>query len=177
MNIWHFGDPQDDSNLPTADSARAAIEKYVVPYYKNIKECSQGLDDYTCGEPASKSGVNYILSSGVGLSVVSDYKSKNLLFVVTVNNIGSDNAREGTDWFVFVAKNGKVLPPGWHDGISREEIFDTGVMSEVWGSNILYSCKEVEEINDESDIAEYSRRACTALLMLDNWEFKDDYPW
>ena len=178
MNIWNFGNPEDGSDLPSAESSIAAVEKYIVPYYKNIKKCSVGIDDYTCGKPVSRVGVNYFLSSGAGLSVVTDYKGKNVYFVVTVNNIGSENLRDGRDWFMFIAHDGKVVPAGWHDGISREEILEGGILGNILGSesNVLFSCKESEAINEgDNDFKEYTRRACTALLMIDNWEFKDDY--
>ncbi len=163
MDTWDF--PESRSK----DNTRAFARKYILPYYKNCFECSEG-SDYRCGQAISGHGVNYGLSSSVGISVVAEPStSKKINITISVHNFGSRTPRQGRDWFYFTISNGVIQPFGWRKGLTREDILE---------EKVLYTCKSVQRENPKDGSAfYYDRYGCTALFVLDNWEFKNDYPW
>lgn len=180
MNFWDFETPE------SIDTTRKFLVKYILPYYKNYQECGTG-GDYTCGMPVSRNGVNYFMDSGVGLSFVPNFKNKKVYVTVSVNNIGSENIKGGRDWFYFSIGEGKVQPTGWYNGITRDVILGDGFIAHEFDkvdsegqvvTQYNLACKTTARDEMEGgNIEDEYRTGCTALLMLDNWEFKDDYPW
>ena len=82
------------------------------------------------------------------------------------------NIQMGTRTFYFDThgNSNRLMPTGWIDGLTREIIM-TG-----WDKNgYRYSCKKSK--TNEDDLYTDHRHGCTALLYMDDWEFKDDYPW
>lgn len=173
MNSWDFGSYND------VEQTRIFMAKYILPYYKNYKECSTGKD-YSCGLPVSAAGINYLLGNGLGLSFLNEFKSKRIFVNISLSTNKGENILLGRDCFYFEVKDGKVVPAGWYDGITREAILNDGFVPS-WDSeyNYIFACKKLPKDEDdlEEDIIYEYRHGCTALLMLDNWEFKDDYPW
>ena len=177
MNSWDFGSYND------VEQTRIFMAKYILPYYKNYKECSTGLD-YSCGIPISAGGINYLVNNGLGLSFLRDHTNKSIPMIISVNVNKGEAALLGRDSFYFQIRNGKVLPEGWYDGITRDVILGNGYVGAVDTSNpesppinLIYSCKKAPDKNPPDGASDEYRHACTALLVLDNWEFKDDYPW
>ncbi len=78
----------------------------------------------------------------------------------------------GRNTFYFSTNNYRksVLPSGWIENLTREM-----VLSGYNTSGYTYSCKKVKTNDD--DMYTDHRHGCTALLMIDGWEFKNDYPW
>ncbi|MBQ8168411.1 hypothetical protein IJZ97_03235, partial [bacterium] len=147
----------------------------LLPYFKGIRECSVGID-YKCGYPMSANGINYELNNGSYLSCVSQTVDKDILCISTVNNKGVDSV-SGKDWFYFQIKDNRVMPYAWHDGITREEIMKGVDVRSTFGK-LYIACRnsKSDDLSDEYRL-EDERAGCTALLMLDNWEIKEDYPW
>lgn len=160
MKEWYI------TNSPTIEWEREFFGKYIKPYYTNLKECSTGNDE-SCGIPVSGSGINYITNNGTGISMVAYGSSMSIL--VDINGSQKPNIM-GQDVFYFQTDTGKLMPSGWINGLTREMAltgYNTG--------GYRYSCKNVK--TNEDDVYTDARHACTSLLMLDGWEFKDDYPW
>ncbi|MBR1754183.1 type II secretion system protein, partial [bacterium] len=150
------------------------LETYIVPYFK-LTKCGTGnfVNNSEllkkCGPPVSSVGATYSLPDGTAISFVA--KNGKFYALLTINF--HDNINDyvsGRDWFYFTGKDGKILPYGWSDGISREALLTNGV--EYDGETI--ACN----VNPSGSLfGDLNRYGCTALLMLDSWEFKNDYPW
>ena len=163
----------------TVEGTRIFINKYIRPYFHNLKECGEGSDDKNlCGTaPVSGSGVQYITNNGTALSMVVTKQGK-IHVLVDINlrrkSLFSQQnmSSMGKDVFYFDTDNytGRLMPSGWTKNLTREMTLN--------GYNIAgyrYSCKKLK--TNEDDVYTDYRHACTSLLMIDGWIFKDDYPW
>lgn len=149
------------------ENTKQFIDTYIAPYYTSLKLCSTGNGGgkNSCGAVVSGGGANYTTANGTGLSFVVSQDANNVPTIIDTNGAKGPNII-GTDYFYYGIKDSKVLPAGWYDGITREEILN----------NSTYSCKKTGV--DENDKNIYTlRHGCTALLLIDGWEFKDDYPY
>lgn len=136
-----------------------------MPYYKGLTLCSEGLD-YKCGVAVSSKGANYLTINGTLLSFL--YRPDKIFLIIDVNNKKKPNII-GFDTFYFMTNDKyELLPFGWYDGITRDDI-KKGYKFNLNGTTSNLLCKK--------DNQNRNRYACTALLYLDNWEFKKDYPW
>ena len=182
---WNYG------TADSIDETERFMNKYILPYYSGITKCSTGID-YSCGEPISAYGINYVLNNGIGLSIRKMYNhgalgtikgAHSMFFIISTNINKGEKVIQGRDYFYFVIniENGEVLPTGWFDGITREDVFNGWTASEdlVNGEMIQsnYTCKKTPRGELGENVVDYYRHGCTALFVLDGWEFKDDYPW
>ena len=143
----------DTWNCETSvEGSVACVEKYIKPYYKDLKLCATGYDK-KCGTDVAYHGANYITNSGVSISMVYNTAFYALIDV----NAAQPPGVLGIDAFYFTTINSKnlLLPYGYRSTNYHNR------------NNILenYCTKDG------------SRYGCTMLLYLDNWEIKDDYPW
>lgn len=149
------------------------VNKYIIPYVKNLNYCDQGASR-KCGNPVSSNGQNYIFNNGVGFSIVAD--GIGFPFMLDTNGPQRPNII-GRDVFYFnITKEGSVVPFGWDDNLTREQIIE--------GKNAIYifaRCKMPPSDLPRPDGSGVQYNGylymCTAMLMYDGWEFKDDYPW
>lgn len=163
MESWTVG------NDVSIENTEKYIEKYIMPYYKGLTLCSEGLDD-KCGNPMSEAGANYLTMNGTTLSFL--YRPTGIYVIIDVNNKSNPN-RIGYDAFYFKTNEKyELLPFGWYNGITREDI-KKGYKYSLDNNKYTFSCKKDNKDDQNPDY----RHACTALLYLDNWEFKKDYPW
>jgi len=162
----------------SVENTKEVLSRYILPYFKGLTECSTGVDD-TCGmQSVSTAGVNYRLNNGVGISFLVDVAVSKIYFIVNLK-FNKENLISGKDWFYFEISNGRVQPFGWYDGITREDILNGLVYTDpISGNKWLELCSEkgLDELPEEY-VAQDSRYGCTALLLLDNWQIKEDYPW
>lgn len=166
MSTWTFG----DSN--SIENTRAFMEKYIIPYFTDLTECSTGGNDKKCGMPAGGNGINYVEDNGIGQSYMVDSQTNQLSIIVS-GNITRKSYVAGKDWFHFIVNTqGKVQPYGWYAGIKRSDITTGYTFNDPSGTPIHIACN-----NSDTDDILSNRYACTALLVYDNWSFKDDYPW
>lgn len=187
IKTWDYG------TTDSIEATRKFMNKYIIPYYTGITECSAGLD-YSCSVPLSVSGINYALNNGIGLSIRNFHQhgmqgaikgANSMFFIISTNINKGKNAIQGRDYFYFVVdiENGEVLPVGWFKGITREDIFNGWIgtvdKDETSGEMIQgnFTCKKMQRGELGENVADYYRHGCTALFVLDGWEFKDDYPW
>ena len=156
---WNF--VNSTSNIASKNTA--FMEQYIEPYFKGMKLCSKDI----CQSGISSNDRRYLLNNGTEIDFYTNYGY--LHFMVDVNNIKGKNTM-GYDKFYFCSGNSlnRLLPFGWYEGVTRNNIF-TGYNFNDGGSNHKIYCK--------ASSGTYDRHACTLLLMMDGWEFKDDYPW
>ena len=146
-------------DIPTGtqsiEKSNTFFDKYFKPYLNIGKRCADGLV-YTCGKPVSGKGINYQLADGTGVSIVASASLANI--VIDTNGPKKPNVI-GKDAFYFEITNESGLYPYNYPDLksaSREDIINgTGEL----GCNAT------------------TQRSCTALIMKDGWQIKDDYPW
>ena len=162
----------------TFENTERVLKQYILPYLKSPKFCANGMGDEAkakCGAAAFTVSQTYILTNGVAISLLPGKLRGNILLniVIDVNGPKSPN-RMGYDQFQFMLmeENGKMSTVGGRYDLTREDIL-AGKQVEIDKGTHSVACKKSK--TDEEDI--YYRHGCTALLMLDGWEFKDDYPW
>lgn len=164
MDSWNIGETVSTENT------KKYVEKYIMPYYKGLTLCSEGFTDKKnkCGMPISGSGANYLTLNGTGISFL--YRPNKIYVIIDVNN-GAKPNKLGYDAFYFTTnENFELRPFGWYNGITREAILN-GYTFNNNGTDYTLECRKMKNESDEY------RHACTSLLVLDNWEFKKDYPW
>lgn len=153
-------------------------KKYILPYLKGYRYCASGKSDEAvkkCGLAAFSASHTYFLSNGVAISLQPNIGRTDtvLNLIMDVNGPKSPN-RHGYDQFQFYLyrKNGNFAPISEVSELTREEILQ-GKQVKIDGDMHYVACKKSK--SEDNDI--YYRHGCTALLMMDGWEFKDDYPW
>ena len=173
MKNWdvndNYGTSIDPDNIQTSQMAEVFAEKYFTPYLKHTgnprldKLKNLGYTDYN-----GKNGVVYVsannngycleLPNGVSLFFSYNGTTTNYslpIIFVDINGKAKPNI-VGRDLFMFTldsVSNMKILPSGHQ--YDRTEL--------------LQKCS--------SSASAVSNLDCTALIMKDGWEIKDDYPW
>ncbi len=138
------------------------VKKYITPYYKGVTMMREGIDP-TWGTGVSGVGANFKSSNGTIFSIRA-ITDKKFYVLIDINGLKKPN-QMGTDMFYFDTDTGALMPSGWRTGLTREMILN-GPGTEL--------CKQLANDNEPHIFA---RHGCTALLMIDGWEFKKDYPW
>ena len=157
----------------TQKSTETFVEKCIKPYFKELRLCSKGLDE-KCGAVVSQYGLNYLTNNGTSIAIVTGDKNAHRIIHITidVNNSNKPNII-GKDRFIFIINdNGQLFPAYYDKNITREKIKTGYTYTAPWGQKIKMACRNTQKSSDE-----YNRHACTLLLFLDGWEFKEDYPW
>ena len=182
INTW-----KKDFSSDNAENSRAFAENYITPYMKIAKYCGVGSEaDENCG--IASAGVyssNYLLINGTGLSIAAYNASGIINLRIIVNMKTGKNKIPGTDSFDFVilpdAFEKGILPYGYTQNITREEI-KSGYTVNYEDRNhqtnsIRIACLPVEDSDYNEDTETYVRHSCTYLLFVDNFVFKEDYPY
>ncbi len=161
-------DINSDANT-TYEINLAFGNKYLQPYFKNLRPIKEGMKNVLWDNNGiSTSGANFITNNGTIISI--SVHSSIIFALIDINGYKKPN-KMGNDIFYFNTLTGKFMPSGWKTDLTREEILQ-GYTGE---NGLKFSCKKSKTNNDD-DYTDY-RHACTALLMIDGWEIKDDYPW
>jgi len=168
--------PISEWSYPATNSianTRNFITTYIEPYFKDLKYCSGGKSNTKCGLVVSAYGANYILPNGTGVSMLVSTNS-DLYVLFDINGPKKPNLM-GTDAFYFITYKGKLMPYGWYDGISRQDVFNSFRYTEkLSGKALTLRCNNMKIDSSNTDL---NRHGCTALLMLDGWEMRADYPY
>ena len=164
---WTFRDKDDFTN------------KYIKPYYDVLKVYEKGdlpagfhhycMDGTTCDNYGSfKNAQKIILKNGMMLSMDIDTTTENYVWLtITIDLNGLKNfSTYGKDTFIFSLDptNEKLLPYG----LGR-------VTGEFTNTNRDKSRKAL--MSGETRSCTQAGLFCGAVIFLDNWEIKDDYPW
>lgn len=153
-------------------------KKYILPYLKGYKYCASGKSEDTkkkCGLAPLTASHTYFLNNGVAIALQPMIGSSDTIFNLSMDVNGPLGPNKmGNDQFQFYLykKYGKLAPISETSGFTRNEILQ-GKEVVIDGTLHYVSCKKSK--SDEDDY--YYRHGCTALLIMDGWEFKDDYPW
>ena len=158
------------------------LQKYILPYLKEPKFCGEGNSDDViakCGVTVSEVGQTYSLPNGVYVSFLSagsrtmgDKPEGAILYVsFDINGPVAPNML-GDDRFYFWLTEKGLAPFAAYNNLTREEILQ-GKSIVIEGVSRMVACKKIKSESDD----DYYRHGCTLLLMMDGWEFKDDYPW
>jgi len=176
------GSPSEWNVFPLGESSyentEAALNKYLLPYLRNPIFCGNGYTEETkkkCGAGSFSAGQDYFLQNGSILSITPMQILGGVFnMVIDVNGPQKPN-KEGSDQFQFSLYGDNQLSPYKPTlSMTREEIL-AGKQIVLYddGNTFHVACKK-----DKADTSDhYYRLGCTALLMMDNWEFKDDYPY
>ncbi len=181
MAMAEYGDTtgwdlQDGYNVSTG---KYFAEKYLIPYLKVAKTCEDNssadcnysmhpLDgqSYTLINEYDQKSYKFYLVDGTFIMVLSrtDYTPHPKLVYIVFDINGQKNPNKyGRDIFIlqYILQNnlaesqdyvGKILPV-WIDADSRAQLVNS-------------------KCNKNTD-----GRACLALIFIDGWEIKNDYPW
>lgn len=158
------------------------LNKYILPYMNNPVYCGEGLGNDVvnkCGATVSAAGQTYLLANGIAVAIVSkgsrNSPNESEIMYITVDTNGPKRPNKlGSDKFFFVLNPSKgFIPFGGGNNLSREDILK-GITVSYDGGSMFISCKQSKSEDNPNE--EY-RHGCTLLLMMDGWEFKDDYPY
>ena len=155
-----------DYPIGSVEDTEIFVNKYIKPYYQELNKFEERFGVQWPG--ISANGVTYITHNATKLSI--EALQPYIYVLVDVNGLKMPN-RIGNDIFYFNTTTGKLMPTGWQENLTREMVLNGYTPP---SSKRKYSCKNTIS---ESDDYTAARHGCTALLMLDNWEFKKDYPW
>jgi prepilin-type N-terminal cleavage/methylation domain-containing protein len=153
MKTWDFGD------VAGADNNERFAKQYFVPYIEHIEEKPCGY--YYC----------LIMKNGVRLRIGTD-----------CNNWGNEN---GPCYAVNIEVHAHLGDSAKTDYSKRDMLFyvDTVVGGAArvkvfnWCGTDRNCMKTNQHYRCSSDNPPDKRQMCGALLQLDGWEMKDDYPW
>ena len=164
----------------TFDSEEAFVNKYVKPYFQVVRVydvgslpadfhhyCRTGniCDSYGSFRAASK----IVLKNGMMLSMTIDATTNDYVWLVIMVDLNGlkNNSTYGKDTFVFSLDTDyeKLLPYGLGrvTGEFTDTIRDKSRAALLSGSDAR-SC-----VNNGI--------FCAAVIFMDNWQIKDDYPW
>jgi len=151
---WNFDSGDDIA------ASHTFYDTYFKPYLMNAKFCNDGTGDGSCGMTVSGTGVNYMLNNGVGLSMVLKSSGVKMVYIlIDVNNAKKPNVM-GKDVFYFtLSPTTGLIPYDYVKGMTRDQAI----------SDPTFGCVK-------SGVT-YPRYLCTALLMIDSWQMRSDYPW
>ncbi len=150
------------------------LKKFILPYLKGVEYCGSGLGDELkkkCGATVSAVGQTYLIANGISVAMVPSASittaglNENILHInIDVNGPKGPNEL-GVDRFFFQVKPNKGLIPYGGDGnFTKEDILKGSEYNEK-----PFACKQDKD-------TDYYRHGCPLLLMMNGWEFKDDYP-
>ena len=166
MNTWELG--QNGTGEGSVDFAN----KYILPYLQISKNCetsNTGDCDYsfyflssTEPEPLNQNRTRFYLSDGTFITgvLLNTESDKRFIMLIDINGKRKPN-RVGRDIFEFNylikydGRTGKILPASYY----------------APRSYLLSSCSIC--CNKQTGSGAY----CSAVIMKDSWQIKDDYPW
>ena len=194
-NVLHLSNAQNGptsnwEDWPNAfygtDEMLEWLTKYITPYVKTVKLVDtykadqagiarrvtlSGLSPmystyYIVKEDGTIWGFEPAINNGTGVRIY-----------VYVKNPKGRYAVIGKDVFAFVIyKSDTQIVKAWGQGHTRDELKADGVMPHSSPSNELPNAGSCNE-NGSSHSYVGPGTACSALIMLDGWEIRSDYPW
>lgn len=169
------------SNL--SEKSKLLTEKYIIPYIdgggKTFKQYEYGTV-WSLGRKEGifgyyVSGKPYRIKNGTVFNI-SIYHDR-LYLLLDIDNKIKDNI-VGKDVFLFVVSPKKNRLEAAGNGLSREVL--TGKNKGRWC--FPPECEATEWLSgaescNKNNTDRYSGSYCSALIMQDGWQIKDDYPW
>lgn len=164
----------DDVKNIDGSGAKLFTDRYIVPYMKIINYCGNSTTGdcsqynvYTLKKPNpdivnwvwGSGGSKLFLPNGTLISFMYDNVAIRYTAYIDINGRANPNIL-GKDIFIYFysSTSGKLLPMGYPS--DRNTLTSSG---------FNWAC------NDQAST--YAGWDCAALIMLDSWQMKSDYPW
>ena len=184
--------PSSDFNNNQLEQSKYFGEKYLFPNIKTLNICiptssecwaddvknlnNQVVNASAFTNRARSKAISFITPAGYSVNYWLHANGRGMWYIIDVNGPTRRPNQIGKDIFAFGASWGmigaKVKPMGISNDTetvdySREDILSG---NNVAADSLNYKCKK-ETSTDP--LGGY----CAALIVLDGWEIKDDYPW
>ncbi|MBR6126801.1 type II secretion system protein [bacterium] len=170
LDIWEI--PEGSSDYETG---KIFAEKYFTPYLKNVKECkykdcfSETFYDLD-GTVHSGGSQYYSLVLANGIPVAFRKRSAGIVqIIVDINGKKAPNTR-GKDIFSLLVTN-QAISSGYFGYQNKPGLFFYGQ------GNSINHLKKQKYACSKTFGEEYRGMFCGALIIQNNWEIPDDYPW
>lgn len=180
-----------DTSLPAKDF----MHKYITPYMAVIKECNSVLDCYknyplAIDRSTKITGIEFlsILSDGSYLGI-SNSALAGKIFFFDINGAKGPNY-SGRDIFYFYLINASTMTVDAKDCNPTMLTLQSGLYPGGYGAcYVPFTRYKRSELLDTSVVHRSCNKhttyissgepfdACAAVIMIDGWEIKDDYPW
>ncbi|MEE3348698.1 MAG: type II secretion system protein [Candidatus Gastranaerophilaceae bacterium] len=184
--------PSSDFNNNQLEQSKYFGEKYLFPNIKTLNICIptssecwaddvKNLNNESMTNPhftnqLTNKAISFITPAGYSVYYWLHKNGNGMWYTVDVNGPKNRPNQLGKDIFAFGASWGmqgaKVKPMGISDSTETVEYTREDILSgnNVAAASLNYKCKK-ETSTDP--LGGY----CAALIVLDGWEIKDDYPW
>ena len=171
-----------------SEALYAWFEKYLAPYFSTLKDCQEGgvgcIGDYKIYDPAARTYTNTAQMAKIGIYYI--FADGGSIYVYTGGGKTEDGLTNGGVGFeIFYDTNGYNRP-----NTIGKDIFSFGfpvtqteeAKNYIKCKGCINGCKDgyVTTRNSRTELLDACKRepaTCGCLLMVDGWEFKDDYPW
>ena len=156
-----------------AENTRLVAEKYILPYIKGATYCDEGHTSDKCGKyvGCGRHSQNYELPDGTMLGICAYYaETENIALNISPRK-DADTFRSRFG-FKLVVASGEFVPSYYDPKYTREDYL-TGFHID----DASYNDGAGYEVSCDRDAAGYNSHTCTALLFVDGFKIKDDYPW
>ena len=171
LDTWEI--PEESSAY---DVGKGFAEKYFTPYLKKTKECRQKdcFSEYLYyldGKTVKNTFDRYSLQLANGV-VINFFPRKNYkLCEISIDINGKKGPNTlGKDRFILILTN-KPISDGTYGFQNKPGLYFHGQ-----GNSIDY-LKTKEYACSKTEGTEYRGLYCGALIMQNNWQMPDDYPW
>ena len=158
MTTWDFSSNLDHSGV----ESNYFFNKYIVPYYKNIKKSNQNYIIKSIDGVNSQHALNNItLTDGTLIAIGLKYQRYMWMYI----DINADKGpnRLGKDIFmlsIYPKSNKLIFHSQGQTNAQLKSNYDGGGYQCAKGTNTTYAGAK-----------------CGAKIMLDGWKISDDYPW
>lgn len=173
-STWFYGKSfVAGSGYDKSEDLSYIVNTYFKPYLKISEDLSEKIQ--------SGNSYSIVLNNGITLTFFTD-GGKNeqgifgtsVIYIVASNNKNTESYEHSSRDF---SRHDMIFEISFRDNRLFPFCFGEG------GAVLYSSIKNREDIINHSsygcrkNIAKNRRRNCGALIMFDNWEIKDDYPW
>ena len=163
------------------------VNKYIIPYtkvlkhgdiYQNSKLGLPTVVDLNGGANAATTSYSIVKPDGVIWGFMPNVNNGTGVRVhIYINIPKNKKAVLGKDVFTFVIySSDKNIVKAWGQGHTRSELMAEGGMPNSSPQNELPNSGSCNKMGRSNSYA-LPGAACAALIMLDGWQIKSDYPW
>lgn len=151
----------EDWEIPEKDNPEAIEEfwkSHFAPYFKGVINEEQARNEFT----SWRNGIVINFNDGTKMSIT---RGGTIDIKFDVNGEKPPNT-SGRDQYIFLLNKGEFTPYNWAGDIKDMTPDDGG---DAYSTNF----------NDRSNVlrlCKHDSTFCSQLLLLDGWEYKDDYP-
>ena len=155
------------------DNSKQFAEKYILPYLKGATYCDEGFEEGECAPYVGCGGSsqNYKLADGTMLGICAYINDNEVNLFISPRK---DNNKFHSNFkFSLITVTGEFKPSYYDPQYDREDYLNGIHVDDEWyneGTGYDVACTRDESI-------EYNAHACTALMCVDGFKIKDDYPW